>query len=276
MAMDKADGAQDAFLHEMDAELVGWENPAERLRIALARDEFVLYCQPILALQAEDPFPMAEVLVRLRAEEKGMLPPGDFLPAFEHYRMMPQLDRWVVRHTLARLARGSRVPAFTVNVSGQTLEDEEFPLYVAREAMAAGVPARLLVFEIDEHDVIARLPAAERFTAAMRALGAGTLVDGFGYRLVSFAPLKSLRVNYVKIDGRITRSLLTNPQSETKTRAVLRVGQAIGVEVIAECVEENDVALRLKALGCNYAQGFGVFQAHPMDTLATEGTAGRR
>lgn len=271
MAMDRPDGAADEFLHQMDAELIGWENPAERLRIALARDEFVLYCQPILSLQGRDRFPMAEVLVRLRAEEKGLLPPGDFLPAFEHYGMMPQLDRWVVRHTLARLAGGSRVPAFTINVSGQTLEDESFPMAVASEAMAAGVPARALAFEIDEHDVIVRLPAVERFATAMRAIGARTLVDGFGYRLASFAPLKRLQPDFVKIDGRVTRSLLSNPQAETKTRAILRVGQALNIEVIAECVEEQDVMLRLKALGCGYAQGFGVFQSHPIHLLATEG-----
>lgn len=270
---ERPDDTEDKFLERMDRKLAGWNNPESRLQQALERDEFALYCQPVLALQGPERFPLAEVLIRLREEEKGLLPPGDFLPVFEHYHMMPQLDRWVVRQTIRRLAQGSRMPTFTINVSGQTLDDVEFPLYVAREVMAAGVPAKALVFEIDERDVLARLPAAERFAAAIRAIGGATLVDGFGHRLVSFAPLKRLQARFVKLDGRIVRKILSSPLAETKTRAVLRVGAALGIEVIAEFVEEQDILLRLKALGAGYAQGFGVFQAHPIDLIATGGAA---
>ena len=83
----------------MDSELVGWSDPVQRLRTAIDKNEFELYCQPILGLQGGERYPLAEVLVRLREEEKALVPPGEFLPVFEHYRMMPQLDRWVVRHT---------------------------------------------------------------------------------------------------------------------------------------------------------------------------------
>src|SRR5947207_2112927 len=81
------------------------------------------------------------------------IPPGEFLPVFEHYRMMPQLDRWVVRHLARRLAKGSRLPCFTMNVSGQTLEDADFPAFVKEELKAARAPVDALVFEIDEADV---------------------------------------------------------------------------------------------------------------------------
>jgi len=79
------------FLEQMDAELAGWANPAERLHQALDKDEFTLFCQPILALTGAERYPMAEILVRLREEERALLPPGEFLPVFEHYRLMPQL-----------------------------------------------------------------------------------------------------------------------------------------------------------------------------------------
>ena len=268
---DRPDGSEDKFLERMSRELAGWDNPVLRMRQALERDEFVLYCQPILALQGSERFPLAEVLIRLREEEKGLLPPGDFLPVFEHYRMMPQLDRWVVRQTVRRLAQGSRMPCFTINVSSQTLDDVEFPPFIARQVMTAGVPASALVFEIDEHDALTRLPAAERFATAIRAIGGATLIDGFGHRLVSFAPLKRLQVRFVKLDGRIVRKILASPLAEAKTRAVLRVGAALGIEVIAECVEEQDILLRLKALGAAYVQGFGVFQAHPIERIAAGG-----
>src|SRR5687767_11775166 len=117
----------------MDRDLAGWSDPAARLREALDKNEFTLFCQPIAALSPTDGerFPMAEVLVRMREEEAALLPPGEFLPVFEHYGMMPQLDRWVVRHVVRHLAGGSRIRRFTVNVSGQTLQDGAFPGFVA-------------------------------------------------------------------------------------------------------------------------------------------------
>ena len=99
---------EDPFLQRMDSELAGWTDPVRRLRDAIENDEFELYCQPILQFAGDERYPMAEVLVRLREEERALLPPGEFLPVFEHYRMMAQLDRWVVRHTIKRLASGSR------------------------------------------------------------------------------------------------------------------------------------------------------------------------
>src|SRR5436189_4328769 len=124
---------EDPFLQRMDSELAGWTDPVRRLRDAIENDEFELYCQPILQFAGEERYPMAEVLVRLREEERALLPPGEFLPVFEHYRMMPQLDRWVVRHTIKRLAAGSRVQRFTVNLSGQALDDEDFVRFVAAQ-----------------------------------------------------------------------------------------------------------------------------------------------
>jgi predicted signal transduction protein with EAL and GGDEF domain len=114
------------ILQQAGAELAGRASSTEQLRQALENDEFTLYCQPILALAGPQHYPMAEVLVRMRQEETALLPPGDFFPVFEHYRMMPLLDRWVVRNTVKRIACGSRIGRFTVNLSGQTLEDAEF------------------------------------------------------------------------------------------------------------------------------------------------------
>src|SRR3990170_2418524 len=143
-------------MDQTSAELTGWANPLARLREALEKNEFALYCQPVAALQAGgERFPMAEVLVRMREEERALLPPGDFLPVFEHYRMMPQLDRWVLRHTVEQLARGSRLARFTINVSGQTLKDAKFPAFAVAELRAAGVAMDAVMFEIDESDVLA-------------------------------------------------------------------------------------------------------------------------
>ncbi|MSQ49149.1 MAG: EAL domain-containing protein [Betaproteobacteria bacterium] len=146
----------DSLLGKMDGELVGWNEPEEHLHQALANDELTLFCQLIAALTGPIRFPMAEVLIRLRQEEEALLPPGEFLPVFEHYRLMPDLDRWVVRKVLQHLARGSRIPRFTVNVSSQTLDDPGFPKAVALELVSTGVPGTALLFEINEADMLAR------------------------------------------------------------------------------------------------------------------------
>src|SRR5437764_15332977 len=123
-ALARIGSMDDPQLQSVDSELAGWSDPVQRLRDAVERDEFTLFCQPILQFAGDERYPMAEVLVRLHEEERALLPPGDFLPVFEHFRMMAQLDRWVVRHTIKRLAGKSRIARFTVNLSGQALEDE--------------------------------------------------------------------------------------------------------------------------------------------------------
>ena len=263
----------DPLLRKMDDELAGWSEPAERLRYALAKDELALYCQPIAALHGAVRFPMAEVLVRLHDEEKSLLPPGQFLPLFEHYRMMPDLDRWVVRHVVQHLARGSRIPCFTVNASSQTLDDPAFPKAVALELVSAGVSGTALHFEISEGDTLARLEAAVRFSTALRAVGCGIIVSGFGRRTATFLPLKKLRPDYVKVDGVIVRKLLTGPAAEAKLKAIIRVGEVMGFQVIAEMVEEQDILTRLKALGVAYAQGFGIREPHPIELIASQAAA---
>ena len=256
------------FLEQMDTQLTGWADPMVRLRQAIEQDEFALYCQPILGLGAAGGYPMGEVLVRMREEEKALLPPGDFLPVFEHYRMMPRLDRWVVRNTIKRLAAGSRIPRFTVNLSSQTLADPEFPPFVGGELSRYKVSPASLMFELDESDVLHHQDWAARCAASFRALGVRLLVDGFGRRAVSFSIFEALEPAFVKVDGSITRKLLANEVARKKMNAVLRVGEALGFAVVAECVEEQDVLLRLKALGVGYAQGFGIYQPHPIDKVA--------
>lgn len=258
----------DKFLERMDHELAGWSDPASRLRGALENDEFTLYCQPIAALSGPERFPLAEILVRMREEERALLPPGEFLPVFEHYGMMPQLDRWVLRHVVKHLAARSRIGRFTINVSGQTLQDAEFPRFAAAQLRAARVAPNALMFEIDESDVLARLESASRFAAAVKAHGGGLLIDGFCRRSVSFAPLKRLRVDYLKVDGSVIRKVVTSAAAQAKVKAVVRVAEALKAGVVAECVEEQDVLAQLKALDVGYAQGFGVHQPQPLERFA--------
>ena len=164
------------FLTDMSAQLAGQHAPREQLREALAKDELKLYCQPIAALSGAVRFPIAEVPVRMRSEEEALLPPGDFLPAFDQFGLMTDLDGWVVREVIGHLSRGSRMSRFSINVSGQSLADDTFPQTVATELVSSGVPGTALLFEVSEADCLARLESALRFGKAIRA----GYVQGFG------------------------------------------------------------------------------------------------
>jgi EAL domain-containing protein (putative c-di-GMP-specific phosphodiesterase class I) len=255
--------------------LASWREPREQLRQALAGDELALYCQPIVALTGTGGFPIAEVLVRLRQEEAALIPPGEFLPVFEHHGLMPELDRWVVRHAARHLSKGSRVPRLSVNISSQSLADATMPKAIGMELVTAGVAASALLFEIDEADSLERLAVAERFARGIRTVGCGLMLDGFGRLSTSFSALKALQVDFVKIDGSIVRKLLKDAGAESKLRAIQRVGEAMGFKLVAEMVEDQDILMRLKALGVAHAQGFGICQPHPIEKLASATLAGR-
>jgi EAL domain-containing protein (putative c-di-GMP-specific phosphodiesterase class I) len=212
---------------------------------------------------------MAEILVRLRQEEAALMPPGEFFPVFEKYGLMPELDRWVVRHAVRHIAGGSRIPRLSINVSSQSLADAAFPKTVAMELVSAGVAGSALLFEIDEKDSLERLEAAAQFARSVRSVGCGLMLDGFGRQSTSFAAIKALKVDIVKVDGSITRKLLGDATAERKLRAIQDVGKAVGFTLLAEMVEDQDILLRLKALGVAYAQGFGICEPHPIALLAT-------
>jgi EAL domain-containing protein (putative c-di-GMP-specific phosphodiesterase class I) len=171
-----------------------------------------------------------------------------------------------VSHVLRWLAgaRPGGFRSFSINISVQTLSDLEFPGFVAAELRNLRLPPAALTFEIEESSVMARTGSAVEFAAAVKGEGCKVAIDGFGQRSVSFAPLKTLRVDFIKVDGSIVRNLLRSSVAEVKLKAMVRVGEAIGVGVIAECVEETDILTRLKALNVGYAQGFGIARPAPI------------
>jgi len=263
----KQDGEETQFIKQMDSELLGWSQPAARLREALDHDHFRLYGQPVLALAAPGGIAFAEVLLRLREEEARMLQPGDFLPAFQHYGMSAELDRWVLRHALRSLRAGGATGRISLNVSSPTLDDAGFAEFAAGRLREAGLEPSALIVEIDENDALDRKASAEAFAARMKAVGCALLIDGFARRSVSFEPLAALRADYVKVDGTIVRSIMRSGSAAAKLKAILRVGEATGVRVIAECVEDDKILTSLRLLKVGYVQGYGVRQPVPLDDL---------
>lgn len=260
-------GETTQFMKEMDQELIGWEEPEAHMRDALDQDQFCLFAQPIKRLSDRNDIAMVEVLVRLREEEALMLPPGDFLPAFEHYGMMAELDRWVVRNALKRLVKGGAIDTISVNVSAQAISDPGFPRFVASKLKRYGLKPACLVIEVGEADSLDRAESSARFAAQMKAIGCRLLLDGFAQRSVSFDALKLLKVDFVKVDGSVIRKITRSGSAITKLKAVVRVGEMTGIGVIAECVEEEKVRAALKLLKVGYVQGFGVAKPQPIEEL---------
>ncbi len=252
------------LVERLGVEVPDWEQPVERLVQALEQDEFELYAQRIVALAKPKAAPMAEVLLRMRQAERMPLPPASFLPVFERCGMMPELDRWVMRRAIARLARGSRVPSLSLNISGQTLSDADFPPAVATELSRHRVPPASIAFEVLEEDALALPNSVEQFAGAARGIGCCLTIDGFGYSPVWLAPLQALKPNYVKVDRVVIRNL-NSPTARGKLDRIVHAGKKLGIGVIGECVESDEALATLRAAGAGFAQGYGIHVPAPID-----------
>jgi EAL domain-containing protein (putative c-di-GMP-specific phosphodiesterase class I) len=258
---------RDAQIVDADPGLSGLADPLATLRSALDEDDLQLFCQPIRSLSVGgEPYPLAEVLVRLREEEEALLPPGDFLPVFEHYRMLCELDCWVVKKTIAWMAeaRPDSFRAYSVNVSSQSLGDPRLLNCIASELALHAVDPQRLCLEIDEEDTLLRAESAAQFSGAVRDIGCRLLIDGFARRSVSFTALKALQPDFVKIDGAVVRKISSSTIALLKLKAIIRVGAVTGIGTIAECVEAQSVIEQLTGLSVGFAQGFGVARPQPI------------
>src|SRR6267143_111592 len=211
-----------------------WEQPVERLVQALEQDEFELYAQRIVALDEPKVALMVEVLLRMREEGQRLLPPGSFLPVFERCGMMPALDRWVMRRAIATELSRHRVP-----------------------------PASI-AFEVLEEDALALPNSVEKFAHAARRIGCCLTIDGLGYSPVWLAPLQALKPNYVKVDRAVIRNLHSQA-ARGKLDRIVRAGKKLGVGVIGECVESDEMLATLQAAGAGFAQGYGIHVPTPIN-----------
>jgi EAL domain-containing protein (putative c-di-GMP-specific phosphodiesterase class I) len=242
-------------------------NPQDYVRRALEEDAFALYCQPIGAVGATMSYPMAEVLVRLREEESSMLPPGEFFPVLEQLGMMGALDRWVVRRVLSRLAAGCRIPRLAINLSAQSLADPSFALYFADELEGSGVAGDSVLFDVDENDAVSAPHCIARLAAPVASLGSGLIIEGFGTAADPWGALQAPGVRFVKLNGALSRRLAKGEKLDVETATLLQAVKALGIEVIADFVEETRLLRRLKTHGVRHVQGFGIYRPYPLESF---------
>ena len=254
----------------------GYIQWASEIHHALDDNRFQLYVQPIVPLQKKQNTGY-EVLIRLLSESGDLVAPGAFLPAAERYNIASQIDRWVIRNTLQWIAENidhlDHIDSLAINLSGQSLGDDALLGYIIRSIEQGVVPARMIKFEITETAAIANLKDAQIFIRSLKSLGCRFALDDFGSGLSSFAYLKNLPVDLLKIDGIFVRDIITDPIDEAMVRSINEVGHIMGMETIAEFVETDEIMERLRQLGVDYAQGYTISRPRPINTILDTATA---
>lgn len=235
----------------------------QRLQKALKEDHFELFLQPIVSAAGRvDTGPACEVLLRMRNEDGGSATPGDFMEAAERYHLMPNVDRWVLQTTFGAIGSGVlTLPdnrSCTVNLSGQTLGDPQFLDFVVQCLDHSGVTPGQICFEVRESAVIGNLTHAARFIAVLHGMGCQFALDNFGSGIGSFANLKNLSMDYLKIDGAIIRGLGSDDVSQAMVAAMIKLASTLKIRVIAEHVETDTAFSLVRDMGVDFIQGYAV------------------
>lgn len=239
---------------------------------ALLENQFVIYAQEIRSAVDDNPNKYYELLVRMLDAKGNIILPASFLSAAERYQMMVGLDRWVVNNALLQLSENeqmlkSSLTKFSINVSAQSLADDNFLDHVQSAVKESGISPEVLCFEITESAAVRNLDRARRFIRVLRKMGCRLALDDFGTGYCSFAYLKDLPVQYIKIDGVFVRDILENPLSETIVAATVSIAKVLGAATVAEHVENDLVLQRLKRHDIDFFQGFAISRPVPLEDV---------
>lgn len=235
---------------------------AARINSALEESRFELFRMPIQPLQVEEPGTHFEILLRMRDEQGALVAPDLFIAAAERYGITPRIDRWVVETTFRWLVSDTdereRLGMCSINLSGQSLVDDEFLPFVVRQLQKSGLDATKICFEITETSAIASYAQASRFINALKELGCQFALDDFGTGLSSFGYLKHFPVDYLKIDGSFVKEILHDPIDREMVRSINEIGHLTNKKTIAEYAANAEIITMLKGMGIDYAQGYGI------------------
>jgi diguanylate cyclase (GGDEF)-like protein/PAS domain S-box-containing protein len=254
-----------------------------RLGHAFEHGEFVLYQQYIRPLKGAVSSPHFEILVRIRGEASELIPPMAFLPAAERYNLLTAIDRLVIVDLLKVLSARQRTQSapmgpeagmYSLNLSGASINDSSFPEFLRAQLLHFPVAPSLLCFEITETTAISNLTKAAELMHELKALGCRFALDDFGIGMSSFAYLKYLPVDFLKIDGTFVKDMATDEMDYAIVEAINRIAHILGMQTVAEIVEDQVTLDRLSALGVDYAQGYHIARPEPLRAEVAIGTAG--
>ncbi|ADJ28015.1 EAL domain-containing protein [Nitrosococcus watsonii] len=258
---------------ETDKELASHRGEVQwmtRIHRALKENYFQVYFQPILPLATEKEEKCYEVFLRLEDGAGGVVLPGAFLPTAERYNLAVKIDRWMIANTFTWLAQNPE-PLRTcfINLSGHSLRNKAFLTFIIEQLEKTHIPSAQICFETTETAATANLSCAIRFIKALKAHGCKFSLDNFGSGLSSFAYLKNLPVDFLKIDGLFVKDILDDPIDLTIVRSINEIGHIMEKQTIAERVEKEEVLKKLQEMGINYAQGYWISPPQPLTEMGS-------
>jgi len=262
---------------ENDAEVVKYRNDIagmQNIRAALAEDRLVLFYQPVYTI-LPDNVEMAhcEILLRIKSETGELFSPAEFIPIAEKYNVMTEIDRWVFSHVLDWVVEHQHTvetPKLLINLSGLSFINDEFLAFVVDQLQTRGVDPKKLAFEITETAAVDNMEKANAFIERIRKIGCDFALDDFGSGFSTFAYLKELPIDYLKIDGSLVKNLATDSIDREMVRAINEIGHTVGALTIAEFVEDDEALEHLRTMGVDYAQGYGLCKPKALSELAAE------
>jgi len=259
--------ATDEALAERQGEMQ-W---VEKIRLGIEENRFLLYGQLIVPTGHSEEALHFETLLRYRDNLGNIIPPGAFLPAAERYNIAPALDRWVIANLFEYLSITpdfiNRLELCSINLSGLSLSDESMLNFIDEQFLKWQIPTYKICFEITETAAIGNLSNARHFIDSLGKKGCLFSLDDFGSGLSSFAYLKNLPVDFLKIDGLFVKDILEDKIDWTMVKAINEVGHVMNKKTIAEFVENQNIADLLKSLGVNYPQGYCIAKPVPLREL---------
>ncbi len=234
---------------------------ATDIKQALSERRFILHYQPIKAIQLEEPTSHFEVLLRLKGDNGALISPAIFIPTAERFNLMAKIDMWVVTEAisvLAELQAAGRDVVFSINLSGTSLGDQALQDCIKSSMSQHELAGGSLIFEVTETAAVsvATLEQTTEFMQHLRSKGCKFSLDDFGTGFSSFAYLKYLPVDYVKIDGTFVRDILKDPVDQAMVRSINQISHSLGKKTVAEFVESKEILDQIKIIGVDYAQGY--------------------
>jgi len=238
---------------------------------AIDEGRFTLYFQKIQSTNgAADDIHFYEFLVRMISKDNDIIAPLSFITAAERFHLMQQVDRWVVSEILGYIKQHQsqlEQDIFAINLSGQSINSDDFTSFLLNEIKTSGIKANQLCFEVTETAAISNLKNASRLIAELKKLGCKFSLDDFGSGLSSFAYLKNLNVDYLKIDGEFIKDVLLDSTDAAMVEAINQVGHIMGLKTIAEYVESEAIQKVVTSMGVDFVQGFGIHEPEPIAKL---------
>lgn len=242
--------AQNDVLNRL-SEIGEW---AIRIKDALFEDHFTLYFQPVFRLN-DSKVSHYEVLIRLIDEKGEAITPQKFIPAAEQFGLMPQLDRWVVKHTIQTLQKHPEINLYA-NISGHSLADPSFLSFIEETMLLYSIEPQRLGFEITESTVVEDFDLVKDWIERLKNFGCRFALDDFGTGFNSFLYLRNLPVDQLKLDGLFISNLANDSTQRPLVQAMHQLARALGIETVAECVENKEIVNILKGIGVTYGQGY--------------------